>query len=374
MEQISSGADHMNLLRRPESTLGNDMPPEVLGPFDTISMDASAARLPKVELHLHGEADGRLDRILSRRKGQDPFDWTGWARRLHAETPPGMPRLEHLRADRCRTIAEVETIDAEPENFVERVIDVLDEAGVDGAIYVEVRFGVSTILRPDFLPLFREAEQRTQRRWPGLRAEALMSGLTPARPERWERILPACLAAARLGLAGIDIIPDPYDSQADWSGVGEWTARAADAGLGVTVHAGEFSTANIAQAVRLPGVSRLGHAVFAAADPRLLEAVQRAGVTIECCLSSNVLLGGAASYQEHPLRQLVAAGVPVTLNSDDPLRVCTTIGREYAIAGTLGFSLADLLDVSRTAVRASFTTEARRRALLQDIEEAGCRL
>jgi adenosine deaminase len=175
-------------------------------------------------------------------------------------------------------------------------------------------------------------------------------------------------------LAGIDIIPDPYDSEADWSGVGEWTARAADAGLGVTVHAGEFSTANIGQAVRLPGVSRLGHAVFAAADPRLLEAVQRAGVTIECCLSSNVLLGGAASYQEHPLRQLVAAGVPVTLNSDDPLRVCTTIGREYAIAGTLGFSVADLLDVSRTAVRASFTTGARRRALLQDIEEASRRL
>jgi hypothetical protein len=181
-------------------------------------MDASLAQLPKVELHLHGEADGRLDRILARRAGNHPFDWTNWARRLYAHTPPGMPRLQRLRVDRRRTAEDVEALDAEPENFIERVVDVLDEAGVERAIYVEVRFGISTLRRPELLPLFREA--------------------------------------ARVGLAGIDIIPDPYDTEAEWSGVGEWTARAADAGLGVTVHAGEFSTTNIAHAARLPGASR----------------------------------------------------------------------------------------------------------------------
>jgi adenosine deaminase len=336
-------------------------------------MDAAVAKLPKVELHLHGEADGRLDRILARRAGNHPFDWTTWARRLSAHTPPGMPRLQRLRVDRRRTAEDVEALDAEPENFIERVVDVLDEAGGEGAIYVEVRFGISTVLRPEFLPLFREAERRAQRRWPRLRAEPLVTGLTPSQPDRWERILPRCFEAARVGLAGIDIIPDPYDAEADWSGVGEWTARAADAGLGVTVHAGEFSTANIAHAARLPGASRLGHAVFAAADPRLLEAVQRAGVTVECCLSCNVLLGGASSYREHPVRQFVAAGIPVTLNSDDPLRVCTTIGREYAIAAALGFSWVELLEISRNAVRAAFTTEARRRALLRVIDEATAR-
>ena len=139
------------------------------------------------------------------------------------------------------------------------------------------------------------------------------------------------------------------------------------------MHAGEFSTANIMAAVSLPGVTRLGHGVFSAADPRLLEAVQRAGVTIECCLSCNVLLGGASSYWEHPVRQFVAAGIPVTLNSDDPLRVGTTIGREYTIAAALGFSQVDLLEVSRNAVRAGFTTEARKQALLHDIDEAQAR-
>jgi adenosine deaminase len=281
-----------------------------------------------------------------------------------------LPRLQCLRTDRRRTAENVEALDAEPDNFIERVVDALDEAGADGAIYVELRFGASTLRQPDFLPLFREAELRAQRRWPQLRAEALVTGLTPSRSDRWERVLPLCFEAARMGLAGIDILPEPYDSEADWSGVGKWTARAADAGLGVTVHAGEFSTANILQVVRLPGVSRLGHGVFAAADPRLLEAVWAAGVTLECCLSSNVLLGGTASYRDHPLQQFAAAGIPVTLNSDDPLRVCTTIGREYAIAAALGFSSMDLLQISRMAVRASFTSEPRKRALLQDIDNA----
>jgi adenosine deaminase len=70
----------------------------------------------------------------------------------------------------------------------------------------------------------------------------------------------------------MDLVPDPYDSEADWTGVADWTARAADAGLGVTVHVGEFAQANIAQAIALPGVSRLRHAVFAATDARLLDA------------------------------------------------------------------------------------------------------
>jgi hypothetical protein len=91
-------------------------------------------------------------------------DWTGswrgarvrghttglnWAQRLYAETPPGMSRLNGWHADRCRPVAEVDALDADPHNFIARVADVLDEAGAAGAIYVEVRFGAGTILRPE---------------------------------------------------------------------------------------------------------------------------------------------------------------------------------------------------------------------------------
>jgi adenosine deaminase len=331
----------------------------------------NVAQLPKADLHLHAETDGRVERIQARREGRSPFDWLTWARDLQRETPPGFARLEAWIAHHALPSELVESLDARSDMFVERVADVIREAAADGAILVEVRFGSGTGLRSDFMPLFREAELRVQREFPTCQAEAIISGLTPARPDRWDRVLPRCLDLAREGLGGIDIIPEPYASEADWRGVAQWTARVDAAGLGITVHAGEFSRANIGAACALPGVTRLGHAVFTATDPQLLDAVRRAGVTIECCVSCNVLLGAVGSVEEHPIRALVEHGIPVTLNSDDPVHVGTTIGREYEIAASsLGFSEPELLEVTRTAIRASFTSPERRAALFDVVDQA----
>ena len=323
--------------------------------------------LPKADLHLHADADGHIDRVLARRSGRPPYDWRAWASSMFEKIPPGMPRLRHWGSTHCLTDDELQALDADDETFIARVVDILEPAALDQAILVEVRFGATTIGRRDFLALFREAERRVQHRFPTFVAEPILSGLAPARPQRWEAVLPLCIEAARHGLAGVDIIPDPYDSEADWSDVARWTERLAAAGLGITVHAGEFSIANVGAALRLPGVRRLGHAVFAAREPRLLQALAQSGVTVECCLSCNVLLGGVDSYAEHPFQYFVASGIPVTLNSDDPLRVCTTIAREYAIAGALGCSHAELLSFTGNAIRASFTSATRRSALLDEL-------
>ena len=162
----------------------------------------------------------------------------------------------------------------------------------------------------------------------------------------------------------MDFRVDPYDTEADpalWAVAHGWAAQAADAGLGVTVHAGEFSPANLDAALHTPGLRRLGHAVHAAFDPRLLERLARSGATVECCLTSNVVLGVVASYAAHPIDRFIAAGVPVTLNTDLRSHLDTTIGREYTIAATLGFTPAALLELTRNAIRASFTPAARRR-------------
>ena len=109
-------------------------------------------------------------------------------------------------------------------------------------------------------------------------------------------------------------------------------------GLGITAHAGEFSTANIAAALRLPGIKRIGHGVHTAATEELLQLVLDSGVTVECCLTSNVVLGAVPSLGEHPIRLLVEAGVPVSLSTDDPVRLCTTIEREYEVGRGPGTS------------------------------------
>ena len=334
-------------------------------PLADIPIPERVANLPKADLHVHQEWFARLDRVLARREGLAPYDWRGWARKLMKDVPPGMPRLRRLA--QVRPVARES--DAEPENFIDSVEDLLEEAAEDGAVLVEARFGSETVLRPNFMELFREAERRTQERHPALCAEAVVSLFSWYEPERVERLLRACLRTAEEGLAGIDLLYEAYDTEADWGTAYRLAERAAAAGLGVTVHAGEFSAANVAAALRLPGLSRIGHAVFAADDPRLMELLADSGVTIECCPSCNVVLGAVPSYEEHPIRRFVAAGIPVALCTDDPMQVCTTIGREYAMAAALGFSEKDLLDFTRNALSVSFAPAGRKERLLAKVDE-----
>lgn len=323
-------------------------------PLADVPLDPLVAALPKADLHVHQEAQMRLDRVLARREGRSPYDWRSWAQRLLAETPPGMLRLDAM-AD---VLPFDHTSDDDPEVFISRMVDLLEEEAADGAMLVEVISGPDAALRSDFIALFREAERRVQQRYPRIHAEAIgWLQVTSDTLPRAERQLEAYLLAARKGLAGINLRIDPYDTEADpalWSAVYQVAQRAADAGLGITVHAGEFSPANLSAAINIPGLARIGHAVYAASDPHLLELLVNSGTTIECCLTANVLLGSVPSYAEHPIRRFVESGVPVTLGTDNPVRIPTTIGREYAVAASLGFTAHELLGFTRNAIRASF--------------------
>jgi adenosine deaminase len=333
-------------------------------PLDEIPIDPRVARLPKADLHVHQEQSPRLDRVLARMQGRPAYDWRGWAERLMTENAPGAARLQHIGV----VLPDTLEADAQDAIFVARVEDLLDEAAADGAVLVEVRFGNLTMLRPGFMELFREAERRVQLRYPQLRAEAIATLLLWHEPERLERIVEGCVRLARQGLRGIDFLYQPYETEADWTAAYRIAERVAAAGLGVTAHAGEVSTANIAAALRVPGLTRIGHATHAANDPRLVELLADSGATIECSLTCNVVLGAVASYEEHPIRRFTENGIPVAVCTDDPLQICTTIGREYALAQALGFSLAELLAFTRSAVRAAFTTQERRAELLDELD------
>lgn len=329
--------------------------------LESVHVGALIGELPKTDLHRHAEASARLDRVLARRQGRAGYDWPSRRAEVLLTTPPGLVRLDRLAEGLA---LPTETLERDPENMIARIADALEDAAADRAVMVEVRFGRATVLYPQFMAAFRAAEQRVRQRSPWLHAEALIT-LYPH--EDGEELIGACLAAAREGLAGVDLIPLPYENEADCGPLREWATRAADGGLGVTVHAGEFTSANLVCALSVPGVTRIGHALHAASDPRLLERLARGGVTVECCLTSNVVLGAVASYQDHPIRRLLDHGVRVTLSTDNPVRIGTTIAQEYAVAAALGFSSAELLQFTRRGVEASFTSEDRRTALLRDL-------
>ena len=102
---------------------------------------------------------------------------------------------------------------------------------------------------------------------------------------------------------------------------------------------------------------------------RLLARLAEEQIPLEVCPTSNVCTRSAASLPEHPLPAIVAAGVPVSINSDDPPMFSTTLLHEYEVAaGLLQLDAAGVADLSRAAVRASFLDDPARRRLLDEID------
>jgi aminodeoxyfutalosine deaminase len=147
--------------------------------------------------------------------------------------------------------------------------------------------------------------------------------------------------------------------------------QARAAGLHSVPHAGESTgPETIWDAIRHLGATRIGHGISAARDPELLDYLATHGIGLEVCPTSNVCTRSVPSLAEHPLPALVAAGVPVTINSDDPPMFSTTLNQEYAVAAQLlGLDARGVADLARGAVDASFLDDGGKKALLAEIDE-----
>jgi adenosine deaminase len=167
------------------------------------------------------------------------------------------------------------------------------------------------------------------------------------------------------GLAGDERVHQPTDFVKAFAIAGE-------AGLALTAHAGEVCGADSVRAAldALP-VRRLGHGVRAVEAPDLVRRIGGEGIVLEVCPGSNVVLGVAPDLKSHPLPQLMAAGVKVTINSDDPPFFRTSLQREYdSAAATFGFDAATMDAFTRTAIEAAFVDEPTRQALLDRLSGA----
>ncbi|TKT82566.1 adenosine deaminase [Aquamicrobium sp. LC103] len=145
---------------------------------------------------------------------------------------------------------------------------------------------------------------------------------------------------------------------------------AREAGLGITVHAGEFGGwESVRDALDHVRPSRIGHGVRAIENPDLVRRIADEGVVLEICPVSNIELKVFSSYADHPFPRLRAAGCKVTLNSDDPPYFWTTLQREYEVAAEhFAMGEAELVAVTRTAIEAAFVDEATRGALLSRLD------
>jgi adenosine deaminase len=184
--------------------------------------------------------------------------------------------------------------------------------------------------------------------------------------ERAWRTLELARKHAAAGVVAVGLAGDEDYPAAPFAAV---FAEAREAGLHVVHHAGEAGgPASIREAIEV-GAERLGHGIRVLDDPDLVEEVRERGIPLEVCPASNVALGFVPSFAEHPLPRLRTAGLAVTLNTDIPAMIDTTLPAEYAAAALeFGWTAADVATLARASVDASFAdpaTKARLRTAAQ---------
>jgi adenosine deaminase len=306
--------------------------------------------IPKAELHVHleGTAPPDLIRRLAERNDMPVPDGV-------FDTPERFAYTDFL--DFLRTYDLAASVIRTGDDYRDVTYEYLAGCARDGALYVELTAS------PDHAALVGLSDEE--------HLDGIARGIDDARAEFGieGRILISCVRnfgveqALRVARYAAEL-PHPYVVGFSMAGdeenfpAGDYVEPfeiAAAAGLGCTVHAGEWAGADsVRAALELP-VTRIGHGVRAIEDAALVEQLAERGIVLECCPTSNVVLGAFPTYEEHPLPRLRAAGVKVTLGSDDPPYFGASIGGEYAVCSErFGYDDEQLRDITRTALEAAF--------------------
>lgn len=332
-----------------------------------MSMRAFVAGLPKAELHVHhvGSASPHVVAGLAARyEGRtdvpaDPaalakyFEFTDFAHfiEVYLSVVDLIRDAEDVRAltygvaeDMVRQNIRYAELTVTPYSSVKRGIpgEAFMEAIEDARIAAERELGI--VLRWCFdIPgeAGLESAEVTEKLALGLRPDGLVS----------------------FGLGGPEIgVPRPQFQP--------YFDRARAAGLHSVPHAGESTgPETVWDALRHLGAERIGHGTQSVKDPALVDYLGEHRIPLEVCPTSNIATRVVERMEDHPIRQMVDAGLVVTVNSDDPPMFGTDLNREYeVVADLLELDEAGVAELARQAVRSSFQDEAGKARLLEDID------
>jgi adenosine deaminase len=338
------------------------------------ALDAELAelinRLPKVELHIHleGTLEPELAHRLAGRNGLVlPFgsveeiraayefsDLQSFLDVYYAACSVLVTRedfrdltLAYLARAHADGVRHVEPF-FDPQTHTTRGIPIADviDGILDGLAEGERLYGITSGLILSFL-----------RHLPVDSADATLAAAEP-----WlDRIVAVGLDSSEIGFP-----PEPFAGT---------FARARSLGLRAVAHAGEEGDASlVARTIEALGVSRIDHGVRAADDPAVMRRLVDSGITLTACPTSNVRLRVFPTMERSTIRTLLAAGVAVTINSDDPAYFGGYIGDNYrAITAALGLTADDLHRLALNAIEGSFATPERKQELTNELARAVCR-
>lgn len=141
--------------------------------------------------------------------------------------------------------------------------------------------------------------------------------------------------------------------------------RARDAGLQITVHAGEVAgPESVWAAIRDLGASRIGHGIHSLEDPELVDYLVEHRIGLEIAITSNVQIGVVAEYADHPVKRILEAGILANLNTDDPAISGIDLRHEYEVAaGRTGLTAKQTRQAQANALEMAFLPAQEKQAL-----------
>jgi len=330
--------------------------------------------LPKIELHRHLEGSWRLQ-TLRDIANEYEIDLPGYDVAEFRHLVQIVPEDEAGADAFLSKFIPLRSFYQSPEVIQRVAYESVLDAAEDNIVYMELRFTPIALARlgnyrfEDVINWVAQATRKAAKETEidiGLivsmnRNEGIKIG---------KRIVEAAIEHIDDGIVGVDLAGaehkfpgEPFKPVFD---------RARDAGLRITIHAGEWAGPDsIREAIDILEADRIGHGVRIMEDEDLLRELKDEGIPFEVCVTSNVQSGVFESYSAHPLPQMYKEGLLTTINTDDPSISAISLTDEYVLAVTkLGFTIDDVKQNILNAASVAFLPDDQRARLVEKIKEA----
>jgi adenosine deaminase len=333
------------------------------------SLRAQLHAMPKVDLHRHLEGSLRLETLseIAQEHGIDlPSYDIEYLRRFATVTTDERPdfRLFLAKFTFLRRFFPTQTA-------IERVAyEAVADAAADNIKYFEMRFNPVALAQQDFslddvVNWVCDAVDRAQHDHDIITKLILQIDRARTSLDIASQITDIAIAHRNTGVVGLDLAG--YEVGYPARRFADIFQRAKREGLGITVHAGEEGGAeNVREAIELLEAQRIGHGVRSIENSDVIHLVRGHGVTLEVCPTSNLQTAVVRRFWHHPLTDLLALNLRVTINTDDPSVSDTTLTDEYMTAMlAMGVTLDQIKHTILTGLAGSFQTPTERKQLVQ---------
>ncbi len=339
--------------------------------FDSVpaSLVENFRNRPKIDLHRHREGSIRLSTLLELAPSIPDFPYSP---EELANMVQIQPSDEHSVAVFLSKFGLLRRFYISKEIIQRTTIEVIEDAARDNVIYLELRISPTALSAAgagsyaQVLDWVQQAvEQCTQANPIQVQLIALLNRHEPL--SEAEKIVDLVIERKDAGFCGVDLA----GNEAAFTGE-EFLplfTRIKQNGLHVSVHAGEWGPpSNVAHAIHDFQADRIGHGCRILEDEKVVRLARDKHIPFEVCLSSNVLSGVVNGLENHPLKNMMEAGLLVTINTDDPAIQQTTLSMECALAATsAGLTMQQVAQTMFNAAQAAFLPDLERTRLSAQI-------